>query len=199
MSSHLPPVALLLSAKLADFDKWYDVFNAHEGLRREHGIVGHHVNRDRDDPNLLYLYFAVADVEGARRFLASDEIKQVMKEAGVLTPPQVTWLKPQSESIIWDRELPAMIVQHSVADYERFREHYDRAEAFRKTSGILGHATNQLLDDPRTIVVYHQAESFESLESFIANPDLKGIMDAAGVTSAPKVTFATGGWSKRYV
>lgn len=47
-------------------------------------------------------------------------------------------------------------------------------------------------------IIYHQAETFEALEAFLANPDLRGAMEAAGVTSEPKVTFHTGGFAKMY-
>ncbi len=47
-------------------------------------------------------------------------------------------------------------------------------------------------------VVYHQAESFDTLREFLAMPELRAAMDAAGVTSEPDVSFHTGGWGKRY-
>ncbi len=52
------------------------------------------------------------------------------------------------------------------------------------------------MDNPSVIVVYHQAESIETLQAFLANPDLKEVMEAAGVTSEPEVSFHTGGWGK---
>ena len=57
----------------------------------------------------------------------------------------------------------------------------------RRSNGIIGHAANQSVDNPSVIVVYHQAESIETLQAFLANPDLKEVMEAAGVTSEPEV------------
>ena len=47
--------------------------------------------------------------------------------------------------------------------------------------------------------VYHQAESFDTLRAFMADPELQAAMKAAGVTSEPEVSFHIGGWGKRYV
>ena len=68
----------------------------------------------------------------------------------------------------------------------------------QQQGGITGQAANQSLDDPHTVVVYHQAASHDTLKAFIAHPALKDAMTKAGVTSAPQVTFVTSGWAKRY-
>ena len=68
----------------------------------------------------------------------------------------------------------------------------------RKTRGIIGHAANRSLDDPSLAVVYHQAESFDTLRSFLRSDDLRAAMKEAGATSEPEVTFHTGGWGKLY-
>jgi hypothetical protein len=47
-------------------------------------------------------------------------------------------------------------------------------------------------------IVYHQAESFDTLRAFLANDKLQAKMQEAGVLSAPDVHFVTGGWAKQY-
>ena len=65
-------------------------------------------------------------------------------------------------------------------------------------TGIIGHAANRSIDDPAVAVVYHQAESFDVLRSFLASDELRMAMREAGVVSDPEITFHTGGWAKRY-
>lgn len=86
-----------------------------------------------------------------------------------------------------------MILSHRVADVPAWIEAYDGAAELQASNGIIGHAANRSLDDGSMVYVYHQAESFDTLRRFLENPDLKGAMEAAGVTSAPEVTFVTGG------
>lgn len=194
----LPPAAVMLRSTIADFDTWKAVFDENEEMRRAGGIVAHHINRSDDDPSQLAVYFAVADVDAAKAFLASDDLKQVMAKAGLQGPPEVTWMTPVREEAVWDRELPGMIVSHSVADFDSWLEGYDATDGLRQSNGIVGHAANRLIDDPSVVLVYHQAESADTLRAFLDNPDLREAMDEAGVTSEPEVSFHTGGWAKAY-
>lgn len=121
-----------------------------------------------------------------------------MAEAGVTSAPEMAWVTPVREAIVWDRELPAFIITHTVADFDSWLRGYDDADELRTSKGIIGHAANRSMDDPSLVIVYHQAESFDTLRAFLADPDLKTAMEAAGVTSEPAVTWYVGGWGKQY-
>ena len=194
----LPPAAVVVTHPVADFDQWKEGFDDHEPARKAGGMLGHHLNRAEDDPNLVSAYLAVSDIEAARAFADSPELAEKMQEVGVTGPPEISWMTPVREAIVWDRELPAFLLSHAVADFDVWLEGYDAADALRASNGIIGHAANRSLDDPSRAVVYHQAESFDDLRSFLGNSELRAAMEQAGVTSEPEVTFHTGGWAKMY-
>ncbi len=196
--AQLPPAALLISYPVADFDAWKAVFDANEQGRIDNGYVGHHINRAEDDPNSLAVYLAAGDVERAKAFVTSDEVKALMAQAGIIGTPELNWVRPLRESVVWDRELPAMVLTHHVEDLDAWLAGYDGAAELQRSGGILGHAANVSLDDPSLVVVYHQAESFDTLRNFLGSADLKAVMKEAGVVSEPEVTFHTGGWGKFY-
>lgn len=197
-SGTLPPAAVVISYRVADFDAWKGVFDANEQDRIDHGILGHHINRAEDDPNSLSVYLAVGDAEKARAWMASDALKALMVKAGVSSAPVFNWMTPVRESVVWDRELPAMLVSHRVEDFDAWLAGYDAAGDLQRSSGVIGHAANRSIDDPSIAVVYHQAESFEHLRSMLGSDELRLAMKEAGVASEPEVTFHTGGWAKRY-
>jgi hypothetical protein len=194
----LPPAAVVVRFRVADFDTWLAGFDAHEDVRRGAGILGHHINRAEDDPNDVSLFMALSDLEKAKAFAASDDLRERMQESGVISPPEITYMTPAREAIVWDRELPAFMMRHSVADFDRWLEGYDRAADIQAAKGIIGQAANRSIDDPTVAIIYHQAESFDALRAFIADDELKSAMKEAGVTSSPEVQFVTGGWSKMY-
>ena len=197
-NSSLPPSAVVVTSRVADFDAWLAAFNSHEDVRRANGILGHHINRSEDDPNLVSVYMAVSDLDQAKAFAASDDLRERMKSAGVISAPEIMFMTPLREAIVWDRELPAMMMSHPVADFDVWLEGYDAAADFREANGIVGHAANRSLDDPSVAIVYHQAESYDALRAFLDNDELKTKIRGAGVTSAPDVQFVTGGWAKQY-
>lgn len=194
----LPPAAILNTLQTADFDKWKTVFDENEAPRRAAGILGHHINRGEDDPNLVTVYLAVGDVDAARAFTASDDLREKMQQAGVTAPPKATWVTPVREAIVWDREVPAFLLSHHVADFDRWLDGYDAAATLQKANGIIGQAANRSIEDPTLAIVYHQAETFDTLHDFLNMADLKETMAEAGVISSPDVTFWTGGWAARY-
>jgi hypothetical protein len=194
----LPPAAVLITQPVTDFDAWKAGFDAGEPMRRAAGVLGHHVNRAEDDPNSVTVYLAVSDLDTAKAFMGSDDLEEKMKASGVTASPELVWVTPVREAIVWDRELPAMMIQHTVADFDRWLEGYDAAGEIQTSKGIIGHAANRSIDDPSLALIYHQAESFDTLRAFLADPQLREAMGAAGVTSEPEVTFHTGGWAKSY-
>lgn len=196
--AQLPPAAMIVSFQVADFDAWKAVFDDNEQRRIDHGFLGHHVNRAESDPNSVALYLAVGDVDRVKAFVTSDELKSMMEKAGVTSQPEFMWMTPVREAIVWDREVPAMIVSHHVEDFVAWLAGYDAADELQRSNGIIGHAANRSIDDPSLVVVYHQAESFDTLRSFLRSDDLRAAMKEAGVVSEPEVTFHTGGWAKLY-
>lgn len=119
-----------------------------------------------------------------------------MERAGVVGRPEVTWVTPKREDVVWDRHLPAMVVTHRVEDFDSWLDGYDAADELRREHGIVGHAANRSHADPLVATIYHQAESFDALRAFLEDPELQAAMVAAGVASEPEVSFHTGGWAK---
>lgn len=196
--SAVPPIAVIIRHSCADFDRWKAVFDADLPNRKAAGMVGHHINRGRDHPNDLAIYIAATDLGRAQAFAASPALKTTMDKAGVTSAPAVTWMTPVSENIVWDRNLPAMMVDHTVADFAAWQAGYAKADQIRRSGGIIGQAVNRAIDNPNRVIVYHQAETHEAIAAFAANPGLKTAMQAAGVTGTPVFTFVTGGWAARY-
>lgn len=198
MSDHLPPYAALITHPVSDFDRWKAGFDGHEPARRAAGVLAHHINRAEDDPNLITIFLALSDLGQARAFSESADLVDTMKKFGVTGPPTILWMQPVREAAVWDRELPAFIVHHRVADFDEWVVAYDGAAELQKSRGIIGHAANRSLDDPSMVAVYHQAESFDTLRAFLADHELQTAMKEAGVISVPEVTFHIGGWAKAY-
>ncbi len=81
---------VMVSHRVKDFDAWLKVYDGEgKATRAEHGIVDRGMGRDIDDPNMVYLVFAITDVTKAKARMASEELKKLMTDAGVEGPPQI--------------------------------------------------------------------------------------------------------------
>jgi hypothetical protein len=185
MIDTVPPVAMFVRHRVRDYDTWKKMFDDHMAARKAASCLGHHINRGADDPYKVYVYCPATDPQRLRAFVESADLPDVMKRAGVEGRPAVNLMKPMSVDIIPDRILAGIIVEHAVEDYDRWRIAYDDFDGFRKKCGIIGHAVNQELDDPNRVIVYHQAETPDSLRTFLESTELREAMQRAGVRGTP--------------
>jgi hypothetical protein len=194
----LPPVALAVSFDVADFDTWKASFDPFTEQRQAAGILGHHINRGRNNPNSLTIYLPASDRAGVEAFFGAASTAERMQASGIVSQPQLMWMKPVQEDVVWDRETPSLIVSHAVADFDAWLETYNAGHDLRRGAGVIGDAANQSLDDPSVAIIFHQAESFEALEALMANPEILAVMQKAGVVSEPTVSWYVSGWGERY-
>jgi hypothetical protein len=83
---------ILIRHKVADFKKWKPVYDAHLPTREKAGLKQVHLGRNVESPNEVVILFEGADLDRAKAFAGSDDLKRTMQEAGVLGPPDVTFL-----------------------------------------------------------------------------------------------------------
>jgi hypothetical protein len=79
---------ILVIHKVKDFDVWLKAFDD-EGMetRKTFGLVDRALARGMDDPNMVYILFAVSDWDKANARMSSDELKKIMTDAGVEGAP----------------------------------------------------------------------------------------------------------------
>jgi quinol monooxygenase YgiN len=187
MSQPIPPIAVLVSDHVANYDAWKKAFDGHQAARVQASCVGHHINRGADDPNTLHLYFPATDVDKLKAFVDSPELAEAMKAAGVDAPPTIRIMEPKEADFIPDQKVAGLIVAHEVEDYGTWKTGYDDTADLRKENGIIGHAVNTELGKPNHVLVYHQANDVETLRAFLDLPALQEAMRRAGVKGEPEI------------
>jgi len=87
------PLAAVVTHPVADFDTWKPAFDAHQGAREKAGIYAHCLNRLSSDAPTVSAYFLARDRGKLEAFLAAPELAPTMNAAGVIGPPQVTFVR----------------------------------------------------------------------------------------------------------
>ena len=80
---------LTVHLKVKDYGTWRTAYDGRENNRVSAGITNGRVFRRAEDPNDVVILQDVADVEKARTWLASEEIKAAMEKSGVVGSPNV--------------------------------------------------------------------------------------------------------------
>ena len=88
---------LLVRHKVKDFSKWKSGFDAHGATRKKSGSKGGHLFRNAEDPNEVIILFRWDNLENARKFTGSEDLKQVMEKVGVIDKPDIYFLDEVEE------------------------------------------------------------------------------------------------------
>lgn len=85
----------------------------------------------------------------------------------------------------------AVVVTHTVRDFDTWKRAFDAHQPAREAAGFLGHHVNRGVDDPNRVSVYLPAVDRKRAEAFLASDSLKMAMGEAGVTNKPEISLLT--------
>jgi hypothetical protein len=80
-------IYILVSHKVADFEKWKPVFDSDEKARKSFGVNVKKLFRSVDEPNDLHILFDAPDEASAKGCIERPELKKLMESAGVISEP----------------------------------------------------------------------------------------------------------------
>ncbi len=88
---------LLVHHKVEDYNKWKPLFDEHSSFRSQNGSKGGRVFRSANNPNEIFILFEWDNVANAQKFAQSDNLKEIMKKAGVVGMPEAYFLEEATE------------------------------------------------------------------------------------------------------
>ena len=84
---------LLIHHKVLNFDTWKSAYDRHRDVRDQAGLKELHLLRNVADQSDVVILFEAEDLERARAFVRSDELRNKMQEAGVVGAPELLELE----------------------------------------------------------------------------------------------------------
>lgn len=183
------PLAAVVTHPVQDFARWKPAFDAHRRAREQAGIYAHCLNRLSPDENTVCVYFLAKNRDQLEAFFAAPGLADAMKQAGVSAPPSISLVRQVEDNTTWERPLPAAVVIHEVADFDRWKKAFDDHAPARRRAGLAAHAVNRTEENPNQVVVFLQAEDERALRAFLETAELSRAMQAAGVVGRPEIMF----------
>lgn len=80
---------IVLRHKVRDFASWKRQYDEHANVRAAAGFINDRVLRMVDDPSNVVVIFEYQDLEKAREFASSPDLKAAMEAAGVIEEPTI--------------------------------------------------------------------------------------------------------------
>jgi antibiotic biosynthesis monooxygenase (ABM) superfamily enzyme len=91
---------LFVKHKVADYNTWKATFDAFVETRRAGGEKSFQILHPDNEPNNLLLMFEYDNLENARSFMNSEELKNAMQKAGVIEEPQINFLNELDKGVL---------------------------------------------------------------------------------------------------
>jgi heme-degrading monooxygenase HmoA len=89
---------LFVHHEVEDYKKWKTVFDAHSFARSETGSKGGKVFRSANNPNEIFVLLEWDSIENAQKFGQSENIKEIMKNAGIVGIPAIHFLEEAAKT-----------------------------------------------------------------------------------------------------
>jgi heme-degrading monooxygenase HmoA len=80
---------LLIRHRIKDFERWKRLFDEHAATREASGSKGGRLFRSPENCNEVVALFEWEDLDLAKRFALSENLRAVMQEAGVSELPDI--------------------------------------------------------------------------------------------------------------
>ncbi len=84
---------LFIKHKVQDYPVWKKVFDGFDAARRAGGERSYQILHPDDDKNSLLSLFEWDNLNNARKFVGSRELKDAMSDAGVIEQPEIYFLE----------------------------------------------------------------------------------------------------------
>ena len=184
-------VAMVVSHHVKDYAKWRPFFDKDAPNRSAANMKELGVFQDDADPNYVSISVSVEDMEAAKKFAASEELKKTMQEAGVTDQPEVKFYEFQfTDDAAGNSYDNRAFVIAKVQDYPSWKTVFDSRDSLRKAAGIFTVVVAKNLDDTNEVAVALAAADMQTLKSFMSSPALKEGMEKSGVTAPPIIQYA---------
>jgi heme-degrading monooxygenase HmoA len=84
---------MFVRSNVQDYKTWKSVFDSESDLRRRYGQKSYQILRPENGSNEVDILFAWDNLDNARKFASSAELKEAMQRAGVVGKPEISFLE----------------------------------------------------------------------------------------------------------
>jgi hypothetical protein len=86
-------IHLMVVHEVGSFEKWKPVYDAHAPARAAAGLKEVELFRNIDNPDEVVLLFSADHLGKAKAFVASKDLREAMRKAGVKGKPKIYFLQ----------------------------------------------------------------------------------------------------------
>ena len=185
-----PMSTMIVRARIANYAKWKMAYDSHDSTRLANGLHSYVVARGTADSNMLLVAMIMDDVNKAKAFAASKDLKDRMKESGVVGPPSVMdFLEAVMNDTTAIQATVRVMVRHKVKDWDAWKKSFDTHKQARVDAGLTDRVVSHTAGDTHNVTLVFAVSDMGKAKAFMNSQDLKDKMKEAGVEGPPDFFF----------
>ena len=185
-----PYLAMWISHRIENFDKWLKIFDAHDTARRRNGLTVLTLGRDVEDSNIVYVRLRADDKQKAMDFFALNDTKEAMKNSGVSGRPVIIYMNVIRDDQPNTDLKQRVIVSHHVKDFDVWLKAFDdKGKQTRAANALIDRTIARDIADTNMVYIVFDVVDLEKARARIFSAEVKKFMADAGVDSPPVVRF----------
>ena len=182
-----PENMMVVTHKVADFEKFLASYDAHDSLRLANGLHSYVIGRGVDDPNLVFVAVKVDDMAKAKAFAKDPSLKKAMQKGGVTGAPTIafntsTW---QDTAMLAPGTLRSRTT-FTVKDWDVWVKNFMEAKQERMDNGIADRVIGHDADDNKKVSLVTAVLDTTKAFAYYKSDALKKRREAGGVIGEPK-------------
>ncbi len=184
-----PTSIMIVRHKVADYDKFKTGYDSYDSMRLASGLHNYVIARGTEDPNMVLVAVTMDNVDKAKAFAASPDLKAKMKEVGVTGPPVIDFLESVMNDTTAIQATIRVMVRSKVKDWDAWKKSFDGHKQARMDAGLTDRVISHSVGDTHNVTLVFAVADMEKAKTFMNSQDLKDKMKEAGVDGPPDFFF----------
>ncbi len=184
-----PTSIMIIRHKVANYAKWKTGYESHDSFRLASGLHNYVIARGTEDSNMLLVAVKMDDVDKAKAFAASPDLKAKMKEVGVTGTPVVDFLKSVVNDTTALQSTIRVMMRNKVKDWDAWKKVFDSHKQARTDAGLSDRVVAHSVGDTHNITLVFAITDMDKAKAFMNSQDLKDKMKEAGEEGPPDIFF----------
>jgi hypothetical protein len=182
-----PQGMMLVTHKVSNFTKWLAAYEANDSLRLAGGIHSYVIGRAFTDSNTVFVAVKVDDMEKAKNFAKSPDLKKAMQQSGVVGTPSFSFLTAtwQDTAMLSGSTLRSR-TNFNVKDWAAWEKNFIDGRPERIANGIADRAYGHDPDDNTKVELVTAITDTAKAFAYHKSDELKKRREAGGVIGEPK-------------
>lgn len=177
---------MLIRQKVRNFATWKPSYDARDSIRQASGLHNYVLGRGVEDTSAVLIALRADDIEKAKAYSRSPELRRAMQKGGVIGTPSFHFLTTTYRNTATDNSTLRSLAWFTVKDWATWRSSFESGRSEREANGLTDRAYGHDVDNDRKVLVSYAVNDSAKARAYWKSDGLKQRMTAAGITGTPQ-------------